>query len=99
MASISNPSEEDARLRARVADACHLCELRSYPRFVGFLDEHRQAVVRAVLHEKGCSQPLFFGGYEDAERVMLGLIFLRIAFPSANASRKAAESPSASACS
>ncbi len=73
MASISNTSEEDARLRARVADACHLCELRSCPRFIGFLDEHRQAVARAVLHEKGHSAHLFFGGYEGAERVMLGV--------------------------
>ncbi len=72
MASISNTTD-DAHLRARVADACHLCELRSCPRFVGFLDEHRQAVARAVLHEKGCSSYLFFGGFEDAERVMLGI--------------------------
>lgn len=73
MASISNPSEEDARLRARVADACHLCEWRSCPRFVGFLDEHRQAVARAVLYEKGQSNYLFFGGFEGAERAMLGV--------------------------
>ena len=73
MASISNPSEEDARLRARVADACNLCERRSCPRFVGFLDEHRQAVVRAVLREKGMPEHVFFGGYEDAERVMVGV--------------------------
>lgn len=72
MASTSNVSD-DAWLRARVADACHLCELRSCPRFVGFLDEHRQAVARAVLHEKGHSRFLFFGGCEGAERVMLGV--------------------------
>ncbi len=73
MASISNPSEEDARLRARIADACHLCERRSCPRFVGFLDEHCQAVARAVLRETGQSNTAFFGGYPDAERVMLGV--------------------------
>lgn len=73
MASISNLSEDDALLRARVLDACHLCELRSYPRFVGFLDEHRQAVVRALLHEKGQTHHLFFGGCEGAGRVMLGV--------------------------
>lgn len=73
MVSTSNLSEDDARLRARVLDACHLCELRSYPRFVGFLDEHRQAVVRAVLHEKGQIPHLFFGGCEGAERVMMGV--------------------------
>lgn len=73
MASISNTSEEDARLRARIADACDLCERRSCPRFVGFLDEHRQAVARAVLRETGQTNVLFFGGYDGAERVMLGV--------------------------
>ncbi len=73
MASISNTSEEDARLRARIADACNLCERRSCPRFVGFLDEHCQAVARAVLRETGQFQIAFFGGYPDAERVMLGV--------------------------
>ena len=73
MGCISDASEEDALLRARVEDACHLCNVRSCPRFVGFLDEHQQAVARAVLHEKGVSDALFFGGYPDAERVILGV--------------------------
>ena len=66
MAFTSNTPEEDVLLRARISDACHLCELRSCPRFVGFLDEHRQAVARAVLHEKGHRDFLFYGGYEGA---------------------------------
>ncbi len=73
MACISDASEEDALLRARIEDACHLCNVRSCPRFVGFLDEHRQAVARAVLHEKGVSDAVFFGGYPDAERTILGV--------------------------
>ena len=73
MASISDASEEDALLRARIEDACHLCDVRSCPRFVGFLDEHRQAVARAVLREKGMQDFLFFGGYPDAERTVLGV--------------------------
>ena len=73
MAFTSNTPEEDVLLRARISDACHLCELRSCPRFVGFLDEHRQAVARAVLHEKGHRDFLFYGGYEGAERVILGV--------------------------
>ena len=73
MAYISDASEEDALLRARIEDACHLCDVRSCPRFVGFLDEHRQAVARAVLREKGFTDFLFFGGYEGAERTLLGV--------------------------
>lgn len=73
MAYISDASEEDALLRARIEDACHLCDVRSCPRFVGFLDEHRQAVARAVLREKGVQDFLFYGGYDDAERTVLGV--------------------------
>ncbi len=73
MGCISEASEEDALLRARIEDACHLCDARSCPRFVGFLDEHRQAVARAVLHEQGNSHFLFFGGYAEAERTVLGV--------------------------
>ncbi|MBQ7038308.1 MAG: hypothetical protein IJN61_04285 [Clostridia bacterium] len=73
MGFTSDLSEEDALLRARVDDACDLCEMRSCPRFVGFLDEHRQAVARAVLREKGTFSFLFYGGYEGAERTILGV--------------------------
>ncbi len=73
MAYISDASEEDALLRARIEDACHLCDVRSCPRFVGFLDEHRQAVARAVLREKGVHDFRFYGGYDDAERTVLGV--------------------------
>ena len=73
MAFTSDLSDEDALLRARIDDACELSEMRSCPRFVGFLDEHRQAVARAVLHEKGTSQFMFYGGYEGAERTILGI--------------------------
>ncbi len=73
MAFTSDLSEEDALLRARIDDACQLCEWRSCPRFVGFLDEHRQAVARAVLREKGEQNVCFFGGYEGAQRVFLGV--------------------------
>lgn len=73
MGFTSDISEDDALLRARIDDACQLCELRSCPRFVGFLDEHRQAVARAVLREKGYQNFCFFGGYDGAERVLLGV--------------------------
>ena len=73
MAYISDASEEDALTRARIDDACHLCDVRSCPRFVGFLDEHRQAVARAVLREKGFTDFVFYGGYPDAERTVLGV--------------------------
>lgn len=74
MASISKSiSEEDALLKARVEDAVRLSDIRSCPRFVGFLDERQQTVARAVLHQYGVSNHLFWGGYEEAERAVLGV--------------------------
>ncbi len=74
MASISKiTSDGDALLKARVEDAVRLSDIRSCPRFVGFLDERQQAVARAVLHQCHVSQYLFWGGYEDAERTILGV--------------------------
>ena len=73
MAYISDASEEDTLTRARIDDACHLCDVRSCPRFVGFLDEHQQAVARAVLREKGVTSFRFYGGYPEAERTVLGV--------------------------
>lgn len=62
---------DDTILKAWVRDAVRLCELRSVPRFVGFLDE-RQCAVAAGMLERGANA-MFFGGYEDAERRMLGV--------------------------
>ena len=74
MASISKTiSEEDALLKARVEDAVRLSDIRSCPRFVGFLDERQQTVARAVLHQCGVSQYRFWGGYKEAERTLLGV--------------------------
>ena len=73
MASISKPSADDAWLSARIEDAYNLCQLRSCPRFVGFLDEHRQAVARVVLRTTGYTHYAFFGGYDGAERTIFGV--------------------------
>ena len=76
MASISdgrNGDGQDALLAARLRDAADLCERRSCPRFVGFLDERQQAFARAVLGGDFVSGVLFHGGYEEAERRMAGL--------------------------
>lgn len=79
MASISDskrrdtrPADEDALLEAAVNDALRLCEKRSSPRFVGFLDERQRSVALAVLNRQKAGRCLFFGGYPEAERVMLG---------------------------
>lgn len=74
MVSTSDHALEDKRLLARVKDAVSACETRYAARFIGFLDERQTAVVRAFLeHSKPFAEYRFFGGHEDAERVILGV--------------------------
>lgn len=49
-----------------------LCERDSRPRFIGFLDEASAAA--ALSHAKNLhAKAALYGGFEDAERVMLGI--------------------------
>lgn len=74
MVSTSDHALEDKRLLARVKDAVGMCETRYAARFIGFLDERETSVVRAFLSaNKSFADHHFFGGHEDAERVMLGV--------------------------
>lgn len=70
----SRPSDSgDAWLTAAVLDAMRLCETRSVPRFVGFLDERQRAAADKLLRREGCGNFAFYGGYDDAERTYLGV--------------------------
>jgi len=44
-----------------------------YSRFIGFLDERGAEIVLAAASRAGCYDVRFFGGYENAERVYLGV--------------------------
>lgn len=72
MASISNRNQSDAWLRSRIEDTLFLCERRSTPAFLGFLDETEQQTARQILAHVDPDRYLFWGGYEDAERCVLG---------------------------
>ena len=69
MASISDTS--DSILRSRVEDTLRLCDKRGTPCFLGFLDQHEQAVARQVLRHATDVTASFYGGYTDAERTIL----------------------------
>lgn len=66
-------SDEDKRLYARVDDIFYLCEKRSAPCFLGFLDLREQALVRGKLGTSASSIWCLYGGYNDAERAMLAV--------------------------
>lgn len=59
-------------LPARVADLKHLCEKTSTPKFLGFLTPDELSVALKCLNNS--ERYDFFGGYEGAERVLLGFM-------------------------
>lgn len=69
MGSIS----EDKWLLARIADAVALCDRQSSPHFVGFLDEGQKAQITPFLQREKAVSFRFFGGFDGAERTVLGV--------------------------
>ena len=67
-----NPKEGDAALEARLYDAVRLSASGGRARFFGFLDEREAGVVERLAGRNGFSNVLLWGGYPEAERVMLG---------------------------
>lgn len=66
-------TSEDKWLSARVADAITLCDRQSCPHFVGFLDEGQRAQVMPLLQREKAVSFRFFGGFDGAERTVLGV--------------------------
>ena len=60
-------------LEAKVADAVGLCLAHNKASFIGFLDERERAIAEKLVDAMGSSNCLFWGGWQDAERVMLGI--------------------------
>jgi RNA-binding protein YlmH len=72
----SGLSGEDRLLLARVEDALRYAGRRYEPKIIGFLDRHIQTAAQSLLAgpaAAGECRALFWGGYEDAERKMLGI--------------------------
>lgn len=62
---------DNALFAARVNDDADICEKAQKPKFLGFLTADEAECARRLLNNRRCSTK-FFGGYEGAERVMLG---------------------------
>ncbi len=74
MASISNAHLQDKRLISRVDDALDACDRAVMSRFIGFLDERETALVAAHIRAvKPSVVTRFYGGHDEAERVLLGV--------------------------
>ena len=64
-------SAEDRLLLSKAYDAIELSERTGCPRFLGFLNEHESAYLRANISVK--RDIAFYGGYPDAVRLMMGV--------------------------
>lgn len=62
---------ESEIFEARIHDTADICERTSRPKFLGFLSRE-EAVLAGKIIEKRNVRHRFFGGYEDAERLVLG---------------------------
>ena len=66
-------SGQDKLLAARVADAVHSAQNRHQTKFIGFLGEHDAAAAADIVRSLHYTAYRFFGGYEGAARVFLGV--------------------------
>lgn len=71
---MSQRADSDDRLLAsRVNDAMRLARDKYVPKFIGFLDEHAAAVCQQAIGRHSGVEFRLFGGYDDAQRVFLGI--------------------------
>ena len=70
---------DDKLLLSKTFDAIELSQKRRKPQFLPFLNEHESLYLKNHISEK--EDITFFGGYEDAVRVMLGAAAEKDEFP------------------
>ena len=58
-------------LRERIYDTADICEKNGKPKFLGFLSPEQAVFADRLLENRGVKYG-FFGGYDGADRVMLG---------------------------
>ena len=66
-------SKEDELFIAKILDVAKQADEKMYPKFTMFLDERQVFLAEQHLRKNHCSNYLFFGGYEGAQRKMLGV--------------------------
>lgn len=64
---------EDRLLTASIEDKMRACLRNGIPTYTSFLDERQRALAQGFLHKNGWTSFLFYGGYENASRTILGL--------------------------
>lgn len=62
---------ETELLIARIEDCANICQKTEKPKYLGFLSQEQAVLAGEILKNRNIRFS-FFGGYEDAQRVMLG---------------------------
>lgn len=65
--------DEDRLFASHIADIIDICERKYIPRFTAFLDENQSGIARSVLGNIGYENFRFYGGFDDASRIVLGV--------------------------
>lgn len=68
-------SNEDELFCSKVEDIVSLSQTRQKPVFSHFMSERKQALAVSVLKKLRFENYVFFGGYEESERKILGVFF------------------------
>ena len=71
MSDINNLSADEKRLVIHVSDLVELSQKHYRPYYSDFLNEREVSIALDALKKYGASDYLLWGGYENAERVML----------------------------
>lgn len=66
-------SDEDRIFASHILDMADICEKKYIPRFSAFLDIRQAEIAKEALNSICCERYMFFGGFEQASRVMLGV--------------------------
>ena len=72
MKNFSHSSDEDKILLSRTLDSIRFCEAKNELRFLGFLDQRQRGVVDDFVQKQSVVPHLFWGGFDEAERTMVG---------------------------
>lgn len=66
-------SGDDKLLASHIYDMAEICDKKYIPRFSSFLDARQAKLAESVLCSIGFDRYMFYGGYDEAERVILGV--------------------------
>ena len=75
MKTVAYTSDNDKLFLSKLDDGIYLCDKRRQPYFFSFMTEREQALAKAHFKSIGFTDYAFSGGFDGAERRVLGLFY------------------------